>query len=166
MIALGIALIVVFGYNHFNKAKIGYIKSGVIVNEYKGMKSANNQFSSELSIVKANIDTLKNRFLKLQELANTSEGKAKAEIAYRLGVAENEYRKYEEQASEQMNMRKQELTKKVLDQVNNYIQEYGKTNNYKLILGTTDDGSILYGNEADDLTTVILEKLNGSDEKK
>jgi outer membrane protein len=44
--------------------------------------------------------------------------------------------------------------------VNGFIESFGEKNQYKLILGTTESGSILYGNKGDDLTDEITKNLN------
>ncbi len=36
----------------------------------------------------------------------------------------------------------------------------GKENNYNIIFGATDQGSILYGKEQKDLTDIVLKELN------
>ena len=53
-----------------------------------------------------------------------------------------------------------EMTKSILNQIDSYILEYGKKNNYKYLFGVTDNGNILYADEADDITDIILEELN------
>lgn len=162
LIAIIISVVTIIIYHHlFDKDKIGYVKSGIMVSEYKEMKAANEQFAKEAHQVEANLDTLKNRYLQLKQSQNIDASKEeRQELAYQLNIAENEYKKYMTQSEQQMEARKQELTSKVLEKVNTHIQEFGKKHQYKLILGTTNDGSILYGSEADDLTSVILKQLN------
>lgn len=165
LISFACSLAVVLGSRYlFDKqgGEIGFVKSGVIIQEYKEMKEANAQFEKELQMAQANADTLKNRYLNLKREEETIPENKKKDWSYRLGIAQNEFAKYSEQVNEQMDMRKQELTKGVLEKINSFIQKYGKENNYKMILGTTNDGSILYGSEADDLTETILNQLNGN----
>jgi outer membrane protein len=151
---------VVWIFQKYTTPKIGYIKSSVVLQDYKEMIEVTEQFNNELKVVQTNLDTLKSRYEKLKEQEPLIGPKEKTNWSYRLGIAQNEFEKYNQQASEQMQARRNELTKKVLENINNYIQQYAKENNYKLILGTTDDGSILYGLETDDLTQTILNQLN------
>lgn len=155
-----ITILTVWGFNKWNSQKTGYIKSAVILQDYKGMTTATEQFNNELKMVQTNLDTLKARFERLQMAEAATSGKEKSNLSYQLGIAQTEYEKYNQQASEQMETRRAELTQKVLQTINDFIQEYGKKNNYKFILGTTNEGSILYGQEADDLTQTILDQLN------
>lgn len=147
-------------YYNYKEPKIAFVKSGILIQEYGGMRDANKKFEQEMQVVQANMDTLRNRYISLKAKEGDIPANQKADWAYELGRKESELQQYTEQAAGQMEIRKNELTGKILKDVNDFIQEYGKKNNYKIILGTTNDGSILYGNEADDLTDVILELLN------
>jgi outer membrane protein len=145
LLAAGTSAIVsaagLFLAGHLKRTKIAYVRSGMILSEYSGMAEANKKFESEIGQVRANLDTLKNRYERL--LAG---GKASGSTEDKLSTARNELEKYAEQSDRQMQAR--------------FIQEYGKKHNYRLILGTTNDGSILYGDEADDLTEEIIKELN------
>ena len=51
--------------------------------------------------------------------------------------------------------------------VKDFVKDYGKTNNYTYILGTSDAAaSVLYGSEENDLTQTILDALNANYEAK
>jgi outer membrane protein len=159
LLAAGTSAIVsaagLFLAGHLKRTKIAYVRSGMILSEYSGMAEANKKFESEIGQVRANLDTLKNRYERL--LAG---GKASGSTEDKLSTARNELEKYAEQSDRQMQARRDELTGGILQEVNSFIQEYGKKHNYRLILGTTNDGSILYGDEADDLTEEIIKELN------
>ena len=149
---------VVTGYHFLVKQPIGYVKTGIVLQKYEAMIEANKQYAMEVSVVKGNIDTLRNRYERLKAEAKYSA--QKADWGYRLGIAEKEYLQYNESAQQQLQQRQQQLTTNVLNTVNTFIQEYGKQHQYKIIFGTTTDGSILYGIEKDDLTEIVLSELN------
>ena len=49
----------------------------------------------------------------------------------------------------------------VIIKVKDYVKEYGKTNGYTYILGTSDaSASVMYGTDENDLTQTILDALN------
>jgi len=126
------------------------------------MEETTKQFESEMKIIQSNIDTLRNRYLSLK---GQSGAKNSGKLGYEIGKAENEYFQYEKTAREQMERRRQNLLKGVLDKINIRIQEYGKTKGYRMIFGATTDGSILYGIEQDDKTPEILGILNSEYEQ-
>ena len=90
----------------------------------------------------------------------------KTEWAKQLGVAEYEYNNYRTSAQQQMEERRAALRAEVGNQISLFIQNYGKEHNYKIILGVIEQGNILYGQEQDDLTDIILEELNENYSKK
>ena len=53
----------------------------------------------------------------------------------------------------------------LIQKVKTYVKDYGKKNGYSYILGSNDAGSVMYGEEASDLTQTILEALNAEYEK-
>jgi outer membrane protein len=143
-------------YYLFNK-KVAYVRTGEIISKYKGMSAANQQFKNEVSIIQSNVDTLRKRFETLKIQASQSNDKA---LWYQVGVAEKEYQTYSNQVQQDISNREKELTSTVLNTINNSIQKFGKDNNYELILGTTNDGSVLYGKEYNDVTNKVLDELN------
>ncbi|MGB5553566.1 MAG: OmpH family outer membrane protein [Flavobacteriaceae bacterium] len=48
----------------------------------------------------------------------------------------------------------------MVSKVKKEITTYGKANGYSYILGGGDGGSVLYGTEANDLTTEIVKIIN------
>ncbi|MDJ1486052.1 OmpH family outer membrane protein [Cytophagaceae bacterium YF14B1] len=161
-IAIGLVLnLLVLGIYHFSfKEKIAYVKTGVILEKYSGMKQANDQFQQELKSVQQTADTLRARY---ETLKNANQ--KTADWGYKLGVAERDFQQYSQNAQQQLQQKQQQLTADVLDRVNSFIENYGKKNGYKIILGTTQDGSLLYGEPGADLTDQILSELNSSTDK-
>ena len=144
-----------------NEVKLAYIRTGVILNDYQGMIKANEQFQKELQAVQANVDTLKRRFEQIKkdkESATTPE--ETSDLSYQLGIAEYEYNNYSTTAQKEMQERQVALRDEVVNQINSFVKDYGKKNNYNIIFGATDQGSILYGQEQKDLTDLILKELN------
>jgi outer membrane protein len=156
VISIVISTSLLFTYHLVFYNKIGFVRTGEILMKYKGMISTNDQFQKEVALVQRNIDTLKSRY----EGLRNQKGVSDREHGYNLGVAENEYRQYENSAKQQMEMRRQELAKGVLDRINKFIQDYGEKNRYDFILGSTNEGSLLKGRKSDDLTERILTELN------
>jgi outer membrane protein len=147
----------VTGYHYMSREKTGYVRTGYILSEYEGMKSANSSYEKELQRVQNNMDTLRKRFEYWQEMSQNRGGK---DTELRLRDAGNDYQNYSEKAKQQLEQRRMELTSGVIKEINSIVQAYGKKHHYKVILGATDDGSILYGDPEYDITEKILEILN------
>jgi Skp family chaperone for outer membrane proteins len=145
LVSLFVSTLLISGYHFVFTAKIGYVRTGEIIQKYKGMIAANKQFEEEMNQPKGKIDS--------------------KEWGYKIGIAENEYMQYEQSAREQLEKRRQELLNSILDGINNRIKKYGGDHNYTLVLGATKDGSILHGKKNDDRTEEILEILNSEYEQ-
>jgi|GEM_PF-1612822 len=155
-------------YHIFFTKKMGYVKTGELLEKYEGMKNANVQFMEEIRIVQSNVDTLRSRLDLLKSRENMISDSEKKQWAMEVGSRENELEQYSHSADEQLKNRQVQLTEKVISEINKAIQDYGKANNYAFVFGTTANGNLIYAEEGDDLTEIILEKLNaefsGSDE--
>ena len=54
----------------------------------------------------------------------------------------------------------EKMTKAVINQINSSIEEYGKSKGYDYVLGTTNEGNILYGVKSNDITESVLQYVN------
>ncbi|MEQ8477227.1 OmpH family outer membrane protein [Fulvivirga sp.] len=162
----GILIISVFSvvYSDYKSKKIGYVNSQELIYEYSGTKEAMVKFNKKKSDWQSNVDTLKIDFQRavdqfnrdFKNLSNEERNKRAEDLTRR----ENQLKSYSVAISEKIEVEDQKLMQEVLDQVNVLIEEYARKNNYDLILGTTDAGSILYGDDQLDITSDILEELN------
>ena len=132
-----------------NQNNIVYIISDTLVEEYQGMKDAKVAFQQKQMTWQANIDSLQSQYQK----ALKKEPK-KAQL-FLQNV--NKYRTQIQNLSQQED---QKMTQAVLGQINTFTELYGKKHGYDLILGTTSDGSILYGSDRLDITDQLLIALN------
>jgi outer membrane protein len=154
----------------FGGKKIAFVRSGEIINKYAGMKDAQQVFQEKIKVWQANIDTLESEFhyaanmfaVSRSSLALTEQQHRQEQLR---GQEENlaQYRhaiEIKSQEEEKM------ITQGVLNQINSFITDYGKEHGYDVILGTTMSGSVLYGNDALDITDNVLQKLNSAYIKK
>lgn len=154
----------------FGGKKIAFVRSGEIINKYAGMKDAQQVFQEKVKVWQANIDTLESEFhyaahmfaasgssLAITEQQHEQEklrGQEESLAQYRHAI---EIKSQEEEKT---------MTQGVLNQINSFIAEYGKEQGYDVILGTTMSGSVLYGNDALDITDNVLQELNNAYIKK
>jgi len=60
----------------------------------------------------------------------------------------------------------EKMTKAVINQINASIEEYAKSKGYDYVLGTTNEGNILYGVKSNDITDETLVYLNNQYKQK
>lgn len=62
--------------------------------------------------------------------------------------------------TEQYNEKSDAFQISIWAELNKHIEEYGKKMGYKYILGANGDGSIMYGDEAQDITEELIKYIN------
>jgi outer membrane protein len=156
-----IAIAVLAAYHLLFKpetAKLGFVRTPVLLQQYKGMEAATQQFKQEMSVAQANADTLRLRYERLAAKAQTEPGNT--DLGYQVATAEKEFIEYSQRAEAQMAEREQKLSSDATSKINAEVEAYGKANGYKMILGANGSGSLMYGDAGDDLTDIILQRLN------
>jgi outer membrane protein len=149
-----------------HKPKIGYVRSAELIYGYIGMKEAQNRYQEKLQVWQVNLDTLKADYQKaLSRFGTDRPNLSKAERGQweeRLKMQETHLAKYSAAIDNQAKQEDQKITQGVLNQINSFIEDYGRRKGYDIILGTTLSGNILFGIEAMDITEEVLEELNKS----
>jgi len=62
--------------------------------------------------------------------------------------------------------RTKKVTQTVINDINDYVKEYGKEHGYKIIFGASGGGNIMYADDSSDLTNEVLKGLNSEYERK
>ena len=159
LIALSLALIA-----YTTRPKIGYVNNEALLSGYNGVKEGNQLFEKKLQTWQANVDTLGSELKRevdsyeqsYQQLSNR-ERALKEELLNRKKGDLDSYKRAIDQKAEEEQRR---MSQAIFNQINSYIKNYGRQHGYKYIFGVTNDGSILYAPEGDDLTKEILKALN------
>lgn len=161
---LSAAVLFIF-YMQFGKSQeLVYIDNNKLLNNYQGMLDAREVFQSKATVWQANIDTLMSEVQKSIMDYEKESGKMTAkerELNKELiRTKQRQLKDYQVAINEKSGNEDQQITQGVLTVVNTFIEEYGKQNNYKLILGATNAGNIVYAEEFMDITDEVLEQLN------
>ncbi|MCG8387831.1 MAG: OmpH family outer membrane protein [Cytophagales bacterium] len=160
-LALAVALLYYF---HFSSPEIVYVDARRLVNNYQGMIDAREEFKKKTALWQANRDTLaKDVETRVKDFQQNQPGMSKKEKELAEELIRTKQKQLNDYLNATDNMAQQEdseMTANVLAQVNNYLQEYGQQNNYRIILAATEYGNVAYAAKGLDITDDILEKLN------
>jgi len=158
-------IIIFFAFSFFNKRHdLVYVDSAQLMNNYKGMIDARKVFQQKASSWKANTDTLAvelqiqiSRYEKEGNKMTAKERELNQEL---IRNKQQRLAEYKQAVNAMAQQEDAEMTKKVIDQVNNYLKKYGKEKGYKIIFAATEYGNLAYAEEGLDVTKVVLEGLN------
>ncbi|MEW7280545.1 OmpH family outer membrane protein [Aquimarina sp. 2201CG1-2-11] len=161
-IAIAFSIFSFINFKH-SSAQV-YVDVNQLIDGYTRTKVEREAFQKKANTLKANVDSLITNWqseLKAYEKERTS--LSKKEVALKKELLANKQQQinnYQQAIQKQIQEEDQKMTQTVVNDINDYIKEYGKENGYKIILGASGSGNIMFADETADLTTEVLDGLN------
>lgn len=132
----------------FGSPRTVYVDIGKMQEGYKFKKDLEVEGTKNLYKIKNAIDSLK-----MVDKVN-----ANPIIDSQIAYAEQAFNQYYTYSN-------QEMTKKIWERLNPLLEEFGKQNNYEMIVGANGAGTVLYGNKKNDVTESVINFINKKYEK-
>lgn len=170
---LYVALIAISVFSCQNQ-KIGFVDNGTIINDYQEKKDVEAKFQVKEESFRKRADSISQAFqaeaqntqTEAQKLAQSNNRKKAEEL---MGGLQQK----QQMLQQQMQYEQQQLTQEfqteidsLIIKVKGFVKDYGKSNGYTYILGTSDAAaSVMYGSDENDLTKTVLDALNASYEE-
>ncbi|WP_108803175.1 OmpH family outer membrane protein [Aquimarina sp. Aq107] len=147
-----------------------YVDVNKLLDGYKRTKIVKAEFDEKAKTMKSNVDSLLADWqneLKTYEKERSGLSKKELELKQQLlGNKQQQINNYQQAVQKQLQEEDKKVTQTVINDINDFVKEYGKKNGYKVIFGATGSGTIMYGEESADLTDKVLEELNAEFEGK
>jgi outer membrane protein len=167
---LAILLALIAVYYAKTSSQLVYVDVNKLVEGYKRTKVAKIEFDKKAGTMKSNVDTLlagwqkelKN-YEKERSTLSSNELKLKEQL---LGNKQQQINNYQEAIQKQIQEEDKKITQTVINDINDYVKEYGKKHGHKIIFGASGGGNIMYAEESTDLTEKVLKGLNEEYDKK
>ncbi|WP_421804885.1 OmpH family outer membrane protein [Flagellimonas sp.] len=146
------------------KVDLVYVDVNKLVEGYKRTKVDRKSFEQKTAVMQSNVDSLMTDWqdeLKAYEKERSS--MTKKELALKQELLQNKQQQinnYQQAVQKQIQEEDQKLTQTIINDINDYITEYGKNHGYQIIFGAQGSGNIMYAHKASDLTEEVLEGLN------
>lgn len=146
------------------QSKFGFVDNVELMDAYQEKVDVEERYKVKLDVLNKKRDSISQAFqLEAQEFQNRAKNlsSATAQKEYDLLQQRGQFMAQQLQLEEQqLQLLGQAQMDSVVDRVKEEIRAYGKANSYSYIFGAGEGGSVLYGQEADDLTDAIIEILN------
>ncbi|GFZ94235.1 OmpH family outer membrane protein [Aquaticitalea lipolytica] len=141
-----------------------YVDVNKLLEGYDRTKVVRAEFEAKAKTMNANVDSLVTNWqkeLQLYEKERSSLTAKELELKQELlGNKQQQINNYQQAIQKQIQEEDQKSTQTVINDINDYVKEYGKTKGYKIIFGASGGGNIMFADEASDLTQEVLEGLN------
>lgn len=145
-------------------SELVYVDVNKLLDGYNRTKLVRAEFEEKAKTLNANVDSLMTDWqneLKNYEKERSSMSKKELELKQELlGNKQQQINNYQQAIQKQIQEEDKKSTQTVVNDINDYVKEYGKNHGYKIIFGASGGGNIMYADDATDLTQDILKGLN------
>jgi outer membrane protein len=147
-----------------SKSELVYVDVNQLLEGYDRTKVEQQAFEKKAAVMKANVDSLLTDWqdeLKTYEKERAS--MTEKELALKqelLQSKQQQINNYQQAIQKQIQEEDQKITQTVVNDINDYVKEYGKDHGHRIIFGAQGSGNIMYAEQGADLTDKVLEGLN------
>lgn len=165
-----VAIIVIFTFASCQQSqKIGFVDNSKLINEYQEKIDIQDKLQAKIKTYEAKRDSIRQAFqleineaeLKSRKMSQADLQKLSQELQQKDQIIAQRDQFEQQQIAQESQSQNDSLIKKV----RSFVKDYGTKNGYDFILGSNEAGSVMYGNEASDLTQEILDALNAAYKK-
>jgi outer membrane protein len=165
-----VVLVVLIFTSCQDQQKIGFVDNGKVINDYQEKLDLEAQFKVKEEAFRKKFDSIDQAFqveAQAFQLVAQKMSPAKAQAKFQeLGQKKQIQDQQKQVEAQQFQQEFQVGIDSIIVKVKDFVKNYGKTNGYTYILGTSDvAANVLYGTDENDLTQTILDALNAVNEK-
>lgn len=161
-LALAAAIFTFFYFQ--SSSELVYVDVNKLMDGYDRTALEKSKFEEKATAMQANVDSLIGGWqeeLKAYEKERSSMTEKELELKQELlSNKQQQIGNYQQAIQKQIQEEDQKATQTVVNDINDFVKEFGKKNNYKIIFGAGGSGNIMYADDGADLTEEVLEGLN------
>jgi outer membrane protein len=141
------------------KSETVYVDAGKLFSEFELSKKLNKDLEKVLTARKSILDSIyqKMRLLTIEVKAEGARNEEK--IKYLAGLEEEYYLKQQEFDKDNKAATEQFMAN-IWNQLNQYVNDYGKQNNFTYVLGANGQGNIMYAVQDRNITDDLIQYVN------
>lgn len=140
------------------QTKTGYVQLGKLYDEFELSKTLNAQFKQITSTKKNYIDSLEFQVKAIYTKVSTDKNNKALQEEFEM--AQRHYLYQKEQFEQSAGAMEEDYNNKIWKQLNEYVSQFGKEKGYSYVFGADGSGTIMYGGEAEDITSAVLTFVN------
>jgi len=158
-----LAAVATFFYTQ-SSSDLVYVDVNEMLEGYKRTKIVRGEFEKKAATMKANVDSLMTGWqdeLKAYEKERSKLSKKELDLKQELlSNKQQQIGNYQQAIQKQLAEEDKKATQTVVNDINDFVKEYGKKKGYKIIFGAVGNGNVMYADEATNLTPKLIELLN------
>lgn len=140
-----------------NTPKIGYVDVAKVFDAYERTKESDKVLEKEGKGKQEQRDKIVEEIKKLKDKAEMLNAKAKEQKQEVIDNKIRELQDFDREANSTLKKERDEMVKDILKDIDKVISEYGKSEDFSIIL---NDRTLVYGSEQLNVTDQIIKRLN------
>jgi outer membrane protein len=147
-------------YDHFSqKKKMGYIVIQDVYNQFGLKKDLQKKYETSHTARKRVLDSLAMGVRMIGQKIDAEKGKDTADIRL-FKMKRLEFYQRQQTNGQDDSAQMKQYDEQILTQLDQYVNDYGKENNYLYILGNGGNGSIMHADESQNITAQVTQYVN------
>ena len=152
-----------------NQVKIAYVDLEEILKEYDGAVKAEEEMKVKSEQISQQLDQmalpLQQKIQEYQQNKDNLSASARQKQEAELMQQQQQFQQQQQMAQQQLQAEGQAMYAKINEDIESFVADYGQSNGYTYILGSSvQTKSVLYGEESLDITETVIEALNSNSE--
>jgi len=158
-VGLGVAALIVLCGAQARAAelRLGFVNVGKVFDEYQGTKDSEAGLEAHGKQKQAQLEAQFNALKDMRKDLELASDQARESKAREIEEKSDEFKRQKSRAERELLMQRNQVARKILDEINGVIAEFAKANSFSLIL---DQRSVVYGEETYEVTDQVLKILN------
>ena len=149
------------------QVKIAYVDVEEILKEYDGAKKAEEDMKAKSQMMSQQLDQLalplQQKIQQYQKRKDNLSASARQKEETTLMQEQQAFQQQQQMAQQQVQAEGQRMFDEINTDIETFLAEYGQTNGYTYILGSSmQTKSVLYGEESLNITDEVIEALNSN----
>lgn len=150
--------------------KIAFIDNGKVIDDYQMKIDIEEEFKVKDDAFKKRMDSIGKAFqieaqafqMAAQNLSQKKQQEKYQELGQKQQKLQQQFQYEQQLMQQQFNIEMDS----VITKVNDFVEDYGKENSYTFIFGKNQAGSVMYGEDAKDITEAVTKAINADFGKK
>jgi outer membrane protein len=145
--------------NNNESGKVAYIDIKEVFEGFQMKKELQTKFEGTANARKLMLDSLGMQVKRLSMQIEGEKNPSK-DLMIEFELKREEYFKKRDEFAESNSQMSAEYDQQILEQLSQYVKDFGKENKYVFIYGATEAGNIMYGEENANITKEVISYIN------
>lgn len=161
-VVTSLLIIIIYHFLFNTKTSYVFIDNTKIYEGFSMKVRYQKDIENQMLTNKNKLDSLQ---LQLKMLVMQEETQPNVELKNQINNLNNRIKQFQAEATESASALAERYENQIWSQINQYVKEFGKEHDVKIIFGATGNGSLMYADDASNYTDEVLEYINTKYEK-